>query len=87
MKVKNGEVKISVLRHGIHTRFAFLFNTSEIRPYNKLILYLLHCLIRLLQQTVSLSVASAGFAAPAIYPDGRHQTCTLAPTSVSLDSN
>lgn len=50
-------------------------------------LYLPHCLIRLLPQTVSLPLACAGFAAPATYPDGRHQTCTLASTSVSLHSD
>lgn len=83
---KEGRGKISVLRHGIHTLFTFSFITSAIRPYTTLILYLPHCLIRLLQQTVSMPLASAGLAAPAIYSDGRHQTCTAACTSVSLDS-
>ena len=77
--------KISVLRHRIHTLFTFLFITSANRPYTTLVLYLLHCLIRL-QQIVSMPLASAGLAAPAIYSDGRHQTCTPACTSVSLDS-
>jgi len=85
MKVKKA-VEISVLRHGIHTLFTFLFITSAIRPYTTLILYLLNCLIRLLQQIVSLPLASAGLAAPAIHSDGRHQTCTPAWTSISLDS-
>jgi hypothetical protein len=37
---------------------------------------------------VSMPLTSAGLAAPAIYSDGRHQTCTPActRTSVSLDS-
>lgn len=78
--------KISVLRHRIHTLFTFLFIISAIRPYTTLILYLLNCLIRLLQQIVSKPLASAGLAAPAIHSDGRHQTCTPACTSISLDS-
>jgi len=78
--------KISVLRHGIHTLFTFLFITSAIRPNTTLVLYLLHCLIRLLQRIVSMPLAFVGLAAPAIYSDGRHQTCTPACTSVSLDS-
>jgi hypothetical protein len=78
--------KISVLRHGTHILFTFFFVSSAIRPYTTLILYLLHCLIRLPQQIVSMTLVSAGLAAPGIYSDGRHQTCTPACTSVSLDS-